>query len=223
MIKNEQDRAKLSEGRSYGIGFGYLKKTGKDKYKTVTPLSPCKDYLNDVIYSETLNVPIGACGLKYEKQNIFDGKKGYLAMDFLESKYGSRPQFATDKQAFEQNIGAIQTVINWVEDKLNVPHSEITKDGDLYLVKGDNYWHTSTYLISLYTLLLRMAIKYTTGDVGDFLNNYPGNDPDAHIWASVKPKLMLLIAGHKIEQKFDKSTGQAIHSAGIVNYKDFKL
>jgi len=43
-------RNNLAEGRNFGMGFGFLKKLSNTKYKTIMPISPCKDYINDVLY-----------------------------------------------------------------------------------------------------------------------------------------------------------------------------
>ena len=55
-IINKQCRSKLCEGRSYQMGFAFLKKLDNNTFETVQPISPCKDYLNDVIFLKILAI-----------------------------------------------------------------------------------------------------------------------------------------------------------------------
>ena len=73
-ITEKHDRNVLIEGRSSGMGFAMLKKD-KTNYETVNPLSPCKDYLNEVVFTENTGYPTKAHGLDYkEKLDIFKDK-----------------------------------------------------------------------------------------------------------------------------------------------------
>lgn len=226
-IEDKQNRAALAEGRTYGIGYAYLKPLGKNKFETVQPISPCKDYLNDVVYVENVGGEITACGLRYAKKDIFDGKNTYLGMKFLDRNRATTKgaTFDKDKEVLNTNYKNIEKLINWVEDQLKISKTEITPGNDeMYLIKGPFYWSTSTYLISLYGLILRMGLNYDgVVDPRDFLNDYPPKDNDYYTWNMVRIKLLAIIGGSKVEQVFDKKTGSTIHSAGIASFNGFKL
>jgi hypothetical protein len=232
-IQDKQDRKVLSEGRNYQMGFAFLKKLKKDEYETVQPISPCKDYLNDVIYSEVLDQEITACGLKYKKHGIFDSEKAYLTMKICPPKNGfgtysngyTKERFEKDQENLNTNLDKITEVINWIEQQIGVKLSKISKaNDDMYLIEAPHYWAESTYLISLYTLLLRMAQYWDgKGTVKDFLNNFPQNNLESNMWNQAKVKLMLFMSGYTVKQEFDKKTGGAIHSYGILHCKDFRF
>lgn len=78
-VNEKFNRTVLSEGRNYGLSFAFIKnnnKNTKDKFDTVTPLSACKDYLNDFIFSEIHKVYLTEIyGYQHEKLiNFFDEK-----------------------------------------------------------------------------------------------------------------------------------------------------
>src|SRR5687768_15710647 len=87
-LVDKQDRSVLCEGRNYGIGFAFCKRTG-DVLETVQPVSPCKDYLNDVVYSEHSGQPFSAWGLRTSKKNIFYADEGAYVL-FQVCKKGAR-------------------------------------------------------------------------------------------------------------------------------------
>lgn len=224
-IVDEHDRKKLHEGRTYNMGFAFLKKLKNNKFEAAHATSPCKDYLNDVVYGEYLNQAVGACGLSYEPQGIFDKKTSYMTMKMLPANNNSsyyRPGTTLEKdiEMLEKNYKNIEKLINWVESKLDLPFTKITIANDgFYLIEFSYYWSSQTYLISLYTLLLRMAQFYNgINSPAEFLNEY--KDPlDITLWNQARPRLFLLLHGLKPTQKFDPQTGGNIHSEGILSHK----
>ena len=70
---DKQNRRTLGEGRNYGMGMACLKKDG-DNFETVCPITACKDFISDVIYSELTGKPYYAYGLSTSKKDIFDYK-----------------------------------------------------------------------------------------------------------------------------------------------------
>lgn len=217
-IKEIHEREVLNEGRSRGMGFAFLKKIKEEEFETVQPVSPCKDYLNDVVYGEKLHVPVSVCGLKYNPQKLFDKKSNfYLAAKVMKDKYNSTYDPKPEAKKFDDNYKNIQKLINWIEDKLGVKHSKISKATDgHYLIEGDKYWRESTYLISLYTLLIRISIDFNGKNPAKFLNEYEDSDM---IWTGAKKRLFQILKGEKVEQVFDPKMGSRIHNIGILNLK----
>lgn len=237
VIIDKHDRSKLGEGRTSNIGFGFLQKLSDHKYETAHAPSPCKDYLNDVVYGEHLEVEVTVYGLHYKPQGIFDKVTSYMVMKVFPPNrprpgngqagayYGGiNKTLEEDIKLLETNYKNIEKLINWVEDKIAVKRTTITKaNDDFYLITFDYYWSSQTYLISLYTLLLRMSQIYDGKESPEeFYNNYK-HPNDIMLWNQAKPKLMLLLQGKKTEQIFDKKTGGNIHGMGISTYNAFKF
>jgi len=227
LIKDKENRGSLVESRSYQMGFAFLKKTN-DCFETVQPISTCKDYLNDIVWSEHVNKPVLAYGLKYTKQGIFNGKTSYMVIKILNymtpAQYIPYTNFEAHKQGLSKNYINIETLLNWVEHKLGIENSKVIKaKNDMYLVEMPYFWSSSTYLISIYSLLIRMA-QFWDGNAtpAEFLNSY-NNPLDIILWMQYKPKLLLMLAGHKIEQTLDPATGPNIHNEGMGQYKNFKF
>lgn len=221
-IIDKQNRAVLGEGRTAGVGFAFLKRLKPKEYETVMPLSPCKDYLNDAVYGEHLNVSVGACGLKYTPQQIFNTKKRYLAIKVLKNNRSdgySLPNrtFEGDKKKLAENYKNIEGLLNWIEERLEISKTKIyAANDDMFTVVFDPYWTETTYGISLYTLILRMAIDYD-GSVPphEFLNSY-NQAHEISLWNQARQRLFFMLKGIKLEQKFDPKTGGGIHSHGIL-------
>ena len=118
-IVDKEDRMILQEGRGMGMGFAFLK-FEDGVYKTVQPISPCKDYLNDVVYSEATGKVCTVYGLKYNKKDIFNQGKAFIAMSMCPYNGGSKyPTYDKDVVDLKGNIENIQSFINFYEQKGN--------------------------------------------------------------------------------------------------------
>lgn len=229
-IKVTESRIGLTEGRTYNMGFGFLKAIDDDNFETVSPISTCKDYLNDVVYCEHVDTRVTVYGLTYEKVGLFGkSNKGYLAIKMCtpvnqENNESYKKLLETDSARLEKNYKNIQKLLNWIEDRLSVEKTQIEKANDgMFLVIFDKYWYENTYLISLFALLLRMG-QFYNGDMDEqkFINSYKEN-LDITLWNQCKLKLYLLLKGIPIKQTLNKNTGANIHSMGIAYYNDFTI
>src|SRR5690606_37894755 len=91
IIKDEQDRSVLGEGRNFGFGFSILNKE-ENTYNTLMPFTACKDYLNDFVYVEQTKLPLGKIhGFKHEYTGILqDTDHFYLGIKAVHYKGGSK-------------------------------------------------------------------------------------------------------------------------------------
>jgi hypothetical protein len=192
------NRAVLTEGRQYQLGFGFCKKLEDGTFETVQPLSCCKDYLNDVVYSEHTGRPFTVYGLSTIKHGIFSDV-AYLAIKILPQKSGGayRPgspyscthDMMVDIKNLKNNYLKIECGINNVEKALNIegPYTTITpskNDPDLFLITLSAWWVRSTHCISLYSLLIRMLQFWNgEGDSINWLRSYT-NPLDNHMWVN---------------------------------------
>lgn len=215
ILVDKQDRAVLSEGRSKGVGFGFAKRSGRT-LTTVDPVSACKDYLSDRLYTEVTGKPYQACGLSTTKKDVFD-THAYLIMSVL--LQGARaltkyPEYDKDVAALESNHAKMQEVINWLEDQLKVgAHTRVERiSANQYVVIAPLYWVQATYLISLYALVIRAALYYPGGDIKTYLLTGL-KDSDAYTVKNAWPRVERLIAGELPKQDF--SSTESWHGAGI--------
>lgn len=159
---NEFDRGVLIEGRTYELGFGFVKKE-KDQYKTLMPISTCKDYLNDFVFGEKFEIPETPVkyGFKHKYIGIFKrSKRAYMLVSMLDYLNCSWSKFNEYNELLNNNYKNIQYYINSVEDKLGIDtKTTLTKIGDnQYVAKFSLKWVSEVYLISLYSLLFRYGL-----------------------------------------------------------------
>lgn len=184
-IIDKQNREVLNEGRNCGLGFAFLKKVDPTTFETVMPISPCKDYLNDVLYTEYTGKGCSACGLNYPKKlDIEDNGKFYMIMkvaDFqnkIKLSYNKTDNgyfmsdienYKVDIENLNNNNKIMQNLINQVEldFKKVFPinyFTEITAcEDNIFLISFDKFWCNTGYLISLFTLYLR-SFMYCNDD-----------------------------------------------------------
>lgn len=193
-IIEKHDRKTLGEGRNYGMGFSFCTKNG-DNYETVQPISPCKDYLNDVVYVENTKKQIGRVhGLEHKPMGCLDDKIGFLACRIMHFSNGKPyDDYEKEREALAKNYQAIEKGIHVFEKALDIPKSvvHLTEDKDL-LIKVPEWWYRDTWRISFYALLVRSLIYYTgEEDVRDYLSKFKG--PEKYYMSTSIPKMDKII------------------------------
>lgn len=212
-------RSVLTEGRNYGLGFGFAKKDG-NVLTSVMPISPCKDYLNDVVYTEKTGKPYSAWGLSTKKTGCFDDGNAYLVMSVClkgaRSSY-SYETYEKDKESLAKNAGYMQEAINWFEEKFGVNgRTKIEKiEDNLYVAIAPLFWVEATYLISLYALILRCAMEKSSGPAMEVLTKDAPSGDYGSAQAAV-PKVEQMLGG-KIPKQ-DMSKPFSVHNEGIVSF-----
>ena len=151
IVKDVCDRGKLCEGRNFNMGFAFCKQLEDGTFETVQPLSPCKDYLNDVIYSEHTGNTFYACGLDTKKHGIFENAPhGFLAIKMLSPKGSVYKDLDSSKERLRNNYKNIETLLNFVEEQFEpqdlTDRTAITptQDKDLFLLAVPLWWCRST-------------------------------------------------------------------------------
>ena len=158
-IKELQERKKLSEGRSYGIGFSILKKDKKE-YQTYLPFTACRDYLNDFSYVEHTKKEIGSIhGYNHKLLNCFNNERTfYLGVNTLDFNNGGNWTLKNEaEKILINNYKTLELFINTIENKINLfkTRTKIELDENTLIIKSPSYWNKTTSLISVYTLLIR--------------------------------------------------------------------
>ncbi|MFW6312251.1 MAG: hypothetical protein ACOC1K_08475, partial [Nanoarchaeota archaeon] len=127
-IINNHTRNGLHEGRNYGMCFGFLKKITNSKFETTTPISACKDYLNDALYAEkTGRILPSIYGFKYDKINNNVGKfYTYLGIRIEQTlerdTHYDQNEYKADLKNLENNYKNLENFMNQLEEKIGIYH-----------------------------------------------------------------------------------------------------
>lgn len=207
-IVDKQNRSKLNEGRNYQMGFAFLKRKSKNIFETVQPISPCKDYLNDVVWAEKFGKDITAYGLSYSPQNLFkETDFSYMVIGLLPTdrnvsldKYNPKscsyhPNMLKDLKNLSENYKKLEAFINFFNESLNLKPAEIEKvEENTYIVSFDKAWVKWTYSISLFSLLLRVG-QFWDGkkDPLEFLEKFQEFSLDTYLVKSSLNKIKKLL------------------------------
>lgn len=229
IIKEVLDRKVLGEGRNQGIGFAMLQKIDENEFHTVNPISPCKDYLAEVIFTENTGYSTNGCGLDYpEKKNILSEKVSYLVFKNQKTK---QSDFNVDGMTFEQfskdlkeKIPNIINFINKYQRRFSnyVPMKIEEANEEQYLVTFDSRWAMSTMSISLFTLLLRIGKHYKSGTILSFLLNFDKKSIDYSLVNTAFKKILRIYESKKLPgipnlqiEARKKSSSWSPHNLGI--------
>jgi hypothetical protein len=220
LSSNGQKRSKLHEGINYGMGFQFLKRVGT-QLLAIQPLSPCKDYLAEIIYSQKTGLPSSAHGLSVKDEKCFEHGEGYLAFGICKqgralTEYSN---YKRDYNTLESNYKNLEKFINIIENKIGLKtFTKIVKlKENRYMAILPLYWTETTYIISLYSLLLRAGYFYESGDIIEYLKNFDKNSNDVYLLKTAMPKLLRVLDGEVPTQ--DMKTIGCPHNLGIVSWK----
>lgn len=217
-VSDSLNRIGLIEGRVQGIGMAFCQLIG-DTLNTIQPVSACKDYLNDVVWSEATGKPFYVYGLHTKKRGIFDGGRAYLLAKVC--KYRTHemdyPSWGGEVKALEKNHLNMQALVNWFEEKFEVDgRTEAYLSGPNQVVFDiPLFWVKYTYLISFFGLVARMAVDYDgKEDAMKFLGSVSGED--AYMWKAIKSKAERMIKGEFPVQDLSKLENP--HDIGIQSF-----
>lgn len=228
ILNDIKGRDKLAEGRNVGLGFGFLKLTKESNdeqiYNAIHPISACKDYLNEVVFSEKYKKPSSAYGFSYKPQDLFrDSNYVYLGIKIVpyrltKNDYYSKRNIDKDKALLQKRM--MLPLIREVEKALGVKRTTkifIANEG--LVVKAPIDWVKSTAAISLYTLLLRLGVFYDKKThILDFLDKVKeGNcfEGDSSMAKGLVPRLKFLMEMKEVPGQTFKPEGVCPHNYGI--------
>jgi len=159
-------RKSLVEGRSYGVGFSLLKKVGDGEYEMYSPISACKDFLNEHIHSEVTGSQAYKYGLTTVKVDLFDNGT-YLITQVL--PYQHDPSQYHNNVPQEINAELVIQGLNKIEDLLGIEHSTIEFTNEKQTCYNLNpLWSKSYQAISFVSLLVRIFHYYEGQEIKEF-------------------------------------------------------
>lgn len=230
-VKNDKTRDKLSEGRTSGMAFAFAKKKSDKKFETIMPVSPCKDYLNEVIYTENTGVPTSAYGFSYPKKQEIFNENVFLVIKMvptLNGSYAYNKSLEEDAKQLKNNREKIEALLNKFEEALGLTDRTciFEANDDYFLVKAPIDWKISTHSISMYTLILRAALTYNGEcNIEDFLSKYDGHNMESGMIKGAKEVILQIIKDKKLpEQKRQHNDPKLYspHNYGILDLVNFK-
>lgn len=188
-IKLKEGREKLSEGRNFGLGFAFAKLI-EEGLQAVMPISACKDYLNDVLYTELTGKKLGTIyGFSYGDKKDIILKSGYAfllfsVLDFsLEKKWPIKDSYI---KKFTEGIKNCQEFVNIFCREIlqeEIDFKIVQNQENLFWCIVPPIFLTNTYGISLLTLLLRNGYKYQPGSpIKKFLEKPPNDDYTSDVY-----------------------------------------
>lgn len=159
-------RSTLNEGRQRGVGQSFA--TRKDNaYTTVFHPSTCKDYMSDIVWAERTGKSGSWYGLSAKPTGAFADDNGYVVATVLKQRgysgeYTEYDGYAQDVAALKNGRADILACFHELEEALKLPARTTMQDTDLpdmFLLTLPKWWTEATARISLYTLLLRTAMR----------------------------------------------------------------
>lgn len=231
MIKiiDNYDRSCLEEGRNYGIGYAFAERIDTDTYEAVQPISPCKDYLNDVLYAEvTGNILPKVYGFKYDKIRGLIGKEyAYLVIGVYynyKDSYYHKENYNREVDNLKSNYKNIESFLNQIEDKIGIEHKTEILEGNnnMFLVKMPVFWTQYLYLLSLYTLLIR-SFQFYDGSMPALdavKSKHKIYNEDSFLWSHLEHKFDHILNGNLYNQSIGNLDKYIVHNnCGIVSCK----
>lgn len=174
-LKVNGKRSDLGEGRNVGMGYAMAIPT-TDGYETIMPFTCCKDFLNDVVVREVEPTikegKVFGFTYDYTTAPIRNREHCYMALRILLGQHSSSELFdAPNTVKLLQKADVIIKALNQVESKYNLSLSEPYFGEDFLLIEYDPRWARTTVLMSLFTLIIRIAF-YWDGktDFNEFMN-----------------------------------------------------
>lgn len=227
-FKNKEGRSSLVEGVRSGLGFCFCKRENKengkdDVFVAIHPMSSCKDYLNDVVFSENTGKPMFKVhGLSTKKTGVFESDAlAYIALGILKDGFGNPNNFDDMVKMLmaytsDEALVGKTLLINKVETAIGLPDSELTRfydaGGGIVIAAISKFWVDATFKISLWSYLVRCGLKYKGEDVFDFVVS------SSLYGTTVSQKIKKVIRQGFPKQDMDalhKEGNYHVHNAGI--------
>jgi len=161
------DRKKLTEARKSGVSFAFVKMIAENKFQHVSPLSACKDYLNDLPAARILGETVSAYGFSCKPSDYLDGKTVRLhATSLYDPYYVSCSGLKSDInqetgeriRAMSESLAIFGLGLSKMIPAIKEPVFNSIKVDDGVILEFDSWWAKATYRISAISLFLRVAI-----------------------------------------------------------------
>lgn len=142
------------DNQALNIEFALAKKAGKDKFKGLTALSKCRDFLGDALFAEATKSKTSIYGFSYDGTGEAKLPKTYscFAMKFVDKE---------TQQKFKDNFQSYNTIFSILS---GTKESKVYHDGLYTVIVADKAWGKNNFGVSLYTFLLKCVVLHKTWD-----------------------------------------------------------
>lgn len=219
-------RTKLNEGRSQGDAYAFCKRAGPGVFEAIQPLSTCKDYLNDVVWSENTGNSGLFYGLQSKPCGCFGGRYAYIAISILPHAGDPNYKHPEHSRLVELLLSLCNpkrpSLLSQAEEALGVKwKTKFFDAGEGVVIAAlPRFWTKYMYLISLWSLLTRLDITYDGKlDLIKYMEAYSWDD--TYIVKGVLPKLQRLIKGERPKQPMPNANLANtfnVHNAGAYSF-----
>lgn len=220
-----------SQIRNYGFSFGLLLPPNKDAgepARLLTTWFECKDYLQDIFWSENTKQKGSCCGLNWEPGRINPraSRQFLILHSEKEANLYMRLEALQDfLRPFDKANGWTPTIIHKVENEAGKALL------NALVVEADGEWFQSAPLISSLTSLIRLARDFpVNGDVDAYLKKvgnggkaFPSPWPENYSGKelgrapSTVPKLRALLRGQRPIQSWEAIPSMSgAHGRGVL-------
>ncbi len=212
-------RNHLVESFNHGFRYALL----DDKYRTLHVPANCKDYIQDMVWSETKKRPATIYGFTWTPG----------AIDITRPRQVLGIQFPDEFQP-KSNL-PWQSFLNFFSDELGYPKTslQLTNAGRAALILYPNQWYHSPVMTSMFTSLIRLGSNYLGEQKPlEFLDLLAYSRatqvvmqhclPDVQRLKATLPRIKIIIAGRLPNQTYrEYSDVGYTHSNGIYGWDGF--
>jgi hypothetical protein len=131
-------RGKYAEAFRVGIVFAFAQKQGEE-INVLTEMTTCKDFLNDMIWTEKTGRPTNIYSYKWDKKDILNDNLVLIV--------------SHDFPFTQEHVDNLKKVFNFWEQRLNIKTTEIELNGQNIILDFSPQWYDRPYLFSLFTML----------------------------------------------------------------------
>lgn len=194
-----------------------------ENLKGIHPPFMCKDYAQDIFWSEIVNKPVNIYGLSWEPGKFNVSKTEWFNL-------GLRPASGVPTKSFHPYAKNIQKLLNLWDKTLGIPLTEVHEANDgMLLVRFHRLWTLQPIRVSMFLLMVRCGFEYKDGETlnefiarasekGEFKYSYM----DRGYLHAAKNKILKVLEEKKFywKQEYkDFKDGHGIHiTSGIVSY-----
>lgn len=196
----DKHMAEIYQSTKFQFAFVSAPRTGN---KQCHPFVQCRDFLHDAV---RVHITKGSCSIfgftyRYGKNPPVDMRNMRMLVTKFNMKDTERKTFEKKMLCAREVINHYETIAGWPKTKLKYVGDE--KRANVWLFVGTGKWMKSPFLVSMYTLLIRLGDKYKTlnkfKDTKDLVSKLQTvskqcSDNDAGYLKSAYNKMHLIIA-----------------------------
>lgn len=233
MIITEKKKARLIES-SHGevsIKMAFI----NDKGETITPFVKCKDYFNDMFWSNKTGNKVTIYGFNWTPNQ----DEGVLSKDTLRvaiKKVVTRDLDGNGENKIikltEDNVKSLDAFFKQVQKKLKFKKTKFSlcENNDHIIIELDKKWTEIPYINSAFFLFVRIGLTFDpSSTIMEFYKDKNQkkftSSLDYGYFYNVTNRIQHILDGKIDEsQNYDQYTHGNIHSgSGIVGYSNYKI